>query len=200
MAGFNNGTVFADNVDFRGVKPVSGQVTTDGQLLIGSTASPNIKVGTLTSTGGTVTITPGSGTINLEAAGGSGGQPITDYVVDPSGGGDYTTIQAAMTAANAAGGGSVWVRPGAYAESLTFYDDVSLVGATAVGENSTQGVVVTGVHTPPASGDMEIRNIGFGDGGTSTFLSAAAGSTDIRIVDCWCDLTTGSDIFLDLIS
>lgn len=73
MAGFNNDVLIADNVDFRGVSPTSGQVTTDGQLLIGSTVAPNIRVGTLTSTGGTLTITPGSGTINLDLAGGSVG-------------------------------------------------------------------------------------------------------------------------------
>lgn len=74
MAGFSSVTgdesiMFADNVSFDGTQR-GGRVSTDGQLLIGSTASPHIKVGTLTSTGGTITITPGSGTINLETAGG----------------------------------------------------------------------------------------------------------------------------------
>lgn len=65
MAGFDNDVVYAANVDFRGVKPVVGQVTTDGQLLIGSTASPHIKVSTLTSTDTSLTITNGSGTIDI---------------------------------------------------------------------------------------------------------------------------------------
>jgi hypothetical protein len=67
MAGFSNSNVFADNVDFSGGFPVTAQVTADGELLIGSTVAPNIRVGTLTSTGGSVTITNGAGTINLEA-------------------------------------------------------------------------------------------------------------------------------------
>ncbi len=70
MAGIDNEVLYGSNVDFRGVEPVIGQVTADGQLLIGSTASPNIRVGNLTSLGGTLTITNGAGTINLETTGG----------------------------------------------------------------------------------------------------------------------------------
>ena len=72
MAGFENQVLVATNVNFDpGSPPNNGQVTSDGQLLIGSTASPNIKVGNLTSSGGSLNITNGSGTINLEVAGGS---------------------------------------------------------------------------------------------------------------------------------
>lgn len=63
MPGFNNGVMWADNVRFDG-NAYPGAVTTDGQLLIGSTASPNIKVGTPTGSGG-ITITPGSGTLSI---------------------------------------------------------------------------------------------------------------------------------------
>jgi len=69
MAGFQNDVLIAKNVDFTGVQPTSGKVTVNSQLLIGSTVAPNIRVGALTSTGGTVVITTGAGTINLEALG-----------------------------------------------------------------------------------------------------------------------------------
>lgn len=69
MAGFFNDILYADNVDFTGNVAVSPQVTADGQLLIGATASPNIRVGSLTSTGGSIDITVGAGTINLETDG-----------------------------------------------------------------------------------------------------------------------------------
>lgn len=68
MAGFDNDVMYADNVDFTGGSPVTGKVTTNGQLLIGSTASPNIRVGSLTSLDGSVTITTGAGTIDLAAS------------------------------------------------------------------------------------------------------------------------------------
>lgn len=78
MAGFDNDVVFANNVDFSGGSPVTGKVTTDGQLLIGATASPNIRVGNITSTGSTITVTNGAGTINLE----SGGAVATSFVTN----------------------------------------------------------------------------------------------------------------------
>ena len=71
MAGFDNDVMYASNVDFSGAATVAATVTTNGQLLIGSTAAPNIRVGTLASAAGTITITPGAGTINLDLAGGS---------------------------------------------------------------------------------------------------------------------------------
>jgi hypothetical protein len=69
MPGFSNGIVYADNVDFSGGSPRAGKVTTDGQLLIGSTATPHIKVATLTPGAG-ISITNGSGSITIAAAGG----------------------------------------------------------------------------------------------------------------------------------
>ncbi len=72
-AGFYNGEVmFADNVRFDGgTQP--GQVTADGQLMIGSAVAPHIRVATLTSSDASVTITNGAGTIDLKATGGGGG-------------------------------------------------------------------------------------------------------------------------------
>lgn len=72
MAGFSNITgqesiVFANNASYDGTER-GGRMTTNGQLWIGSTASPHVRLGTLTSTGGTITITPGAGTINFEAS------------------------------------------------------------------------------------------------------------------------------------
>lgn len=50
---------------------------------------------------------------------------ITDYIVDSvSPGSPYNTIQSALDAANTAGGGQVYIRPGFYTEDLTLYDKV----------------------------------------------------------------------------
>lgn len=67
MAGFDNDVMYATNVDFTGGSPVVGKMVADGQLMIGSTVSPYIRVGTLASTNGTVTITNSAGGINLSA-------------------------------------------------------------------------------------------------------------------------------------
>jgi hypothetical protein len=70
MAGFDNNTMYADNVDFTGaVNPVA-TVTTNGQLLIGSTATPNIRVGDLVSTNGTLAIGYNSPDITIDLIGG----------------------------------------------------------------------------------------------------------------------------------
>lgn len=64
MAGNFNGTIYGDNVDFSGGTPITGKVTTDGQLLIGATAAPNIRVATLTEGAG-IDITNGAGSITI---------------------------------------------------------------------------------------------------------------------------------------
>ncbi len=64
MAGFDNEVVYATNVDFSSGSPVTGKVTTDGQLLIGSTATPNIRVSVPTGSTGVV-VTTGAGTLDF---------------------------------------------------------------------------------------------------------------------------------------
>ena len=70
MPGFDNNVVYSGNVDFSGSTSVTKKITTDGQLLIGSTAAPNIKVGTLTSGTG-IMVVNGSGSITVNAKGGA---------------------------------------------------------------------------------------------------------------------------------
>lgn len=87
MPGFNRDTtgatdqnvLYADNVDFTGSTAPTPTVTTNGQLLIGSTATPNIKVGTLTSPNGTITIGYSSPNITIDT---TGGQSLTKLGVD----------------------------------------------------------------------------------------------------------------------
>lgn len=80
MPGFDSGsTMYALNVDFTGNSLTSGSptVTTNGQLLIGSTALPNIQVGTLTSPNGTIQIGYSSPNITLDTTGGQGTTKFT---------------------------------------------------------------------------------------------------------------------------
>jgi hypothetical protein len=72
MAGFNNDVVYAANVDFTGAFPVIGQVTANGQLLIGAAVAPFIRANTLTAGAG-IAITNGVGTITITNTGGGGG-------------------------------------------------------------------------------------------------------------------------------
>ena len=93
MPGFANSPtgesiMWADNVDFSGAVIPTTTVTTNGQLLIGSTAAPHLKVGNLTSTSGTLIITNGSGTINLEVGGGT----TTVQTLTPNSGGAVSPV------------------------------------------------------------------------------------------------------------
>ena len=58
--------IFADNVSFDGT-PRGGAITSDGQLLIGSSVAPYIRPGSLASSNSSIAITVGHGTINLAA-------------------------------------------------------------------------------------------------------------------------------------
>ena len=57
--------VHADNASFDGTSR-GGAMTTNGQLWIGSTALPHVRVGSLASSDSSVTITPGAGSIDLK--------------------------------------------------------------------------------------------------------------------------------------
>ncbi len=97
---------------------------------------------------------------------------ITPYVVAP--GGAYTTIQSAINAANAAGGGTVYIRPGTYNENITLYAEVNLQGysgdsgniAIFAGSLGQPSVEITGSLTIdtsalPANTNNFISNIFF---------------------------------------
>ncbi len=75
MAGFstitgNESIVFADNASFDGTER-GGRMTANGQLWIGSASSPYVRTATLTSAGGSLTITNGPGSIDFAVTGGS---------------------------------------------------------------------------------------------------------------------------------
>lgn len=75
MAGFDNEVVYGSNVDFSGSSTVTGQILTNGQLIIGSTAlnsgGTHINTGVLTSPLGTLNIGYSSPNITIDLVGGS---------------------------------------------------------------------------------------------------------------------------------
>jgi len=115
---------------------------------------------------------------------------ITRYVVDPTAGETaYQTIQSALDAANAAGiAAAVFIRPGIYAENLTLYDGIDLCGAVGIADTETCKII--GIHTPPASGTLTIRNI-FLQSATHILSSAVAGTCELILIDCAVNVTNG---------
>ena len=110
--------------------------------------------------------------------------PITPFVVGPVGSAGYQTIQAGINAANAAGGGLIFIQSGTYTENLTLYTNLTLMG------DSEQSTFIVGTHTPPSSGTLNLFRIGFS--GTNAILSSsAAGTTAIIMEDCSVNVTNG---------
>jgi len=73
MPGFSNITgqesiMYADNASFNGTER-GGKMTTDGQLWIGSTSLPHVKLGNITSLDSSVGVSNSSGTIDLSIVG-----------------------------------------------------------------------------------------------------------------------------------
>lgn len=192
MAGFSNETVYADNVNFSGAKTPA--VTADGQLLIGSSVAPKIRVGTLTSTGGTVTITNGAGTINLESVAetattyqtNSGTATPAAAILNVLGGTTGITTTGAGNSVNLAGTLNV----GHGGTGLSSITDHSLI----VG-NATSALTVLGVAT---NGQLPIGSTGADPvlaaltAGTGISISNGAGSISIATTGggfTWTDVT-----------
>lgn len=64
MSGFDNEVLFANNVDFTGTSPVSGQINQNGELLVGASVSPFIRSHVPVGSNG-VSVATGPGTIDF---------------------------------------------------------------------------------------------------------------------------------------
>lgn len=134
----------------------------------------------------TVVGNPGTSTLTITPT--SSGYPITPYVVGVAGKAGYQTIQAAINAANAAGGGIVGVQPGTYVENLTLYDGCHVTGITFA--DAGGGVIIQGVHTPPSAGGFAFNNVQL-ESATHIFNSASAGSAHLIIGNAAIIVTNG---------
>lgn len=160
-------------------------ITGDSGGAVGPDGSGNVNLLGNT-TGMQVTGNPGTNTLTVQDL-----RNASKYVVDANAGEtEYTTIQSAINAANAAGGGvDIIVRPATYNEDLTLYDDINLVGTSA------SGCILVGKHTPPNTGVIEIRNFSL-NGNDDVFYSTAAGDTNITLRDCITNCISGYIFYL----
>lgn len=203
MAGFSNETVYGTNVDFSGSATVNPTVTANGQLLIGATAAPNIRVSTLTAGTG-VSITNGPGSITISLAGGgvavehltgsSGGQ------LNPDGSNNFNILgqdgikvpgSGSTLTVTPRGSGTSNMFLGQGAGNLTLtgtqnvaYGATTLTGITGGSNNTAIGVIALQVVT---SGD---NNTGLGEGAGS-HITTGSGNTAVGQA-CLTSITTGS--------
>jgi hypothetical protein len=138
------------------VNPLTGG--TNGQLFIGRTGGP-AQFNTVTSSNGSVSFTPGPGTLGLKATPVFGNVARVDQIYGNDstgavGGAPFATITAALAAAGAYAGGTnpvvVWVFPGVYSDTatnpetfpLTIPNNVNLVGISRGGTAGQGGVTI----------------------------------------------------------
>lgn len=164
MAGFDNEVMFANNVDFTQGSPVTGQMTMDGQLLIGASVAPFIRANTLTAGTG-IAITNGAGTITITNTGGGGG------------GGGTTSLAGNISSATQVGGvinviGATGITTtGDGVQTLTITPTGNLAGL--FGLSGTGYVVRTGSST------FVERTFVAGSGISLTNADGVAGATTI---------------------
>lgn len=174
-----NSIVFADNVDFSGTHPQSRAITADGQLLIGSTIAPNIRVGTLTSPDGSILFGYVAPNIFLQVAGGSTvGKTITGDsggALSPSSG-NWSIL--GLSGSKTSGSGS----------TLTIKSPpFSQIGSSATSVLNTGEFVTAAVtRTLPASA-------GLADGDLFIFVCTTAGALVIQAVSAQ-KIRVGSNI------
>jgi pectin methylesterase-like acyl-CoA thioesterase len=110
-----------------------------------------------------------------------GNAVVSKYLVsNTAGSGYYTTIQAAINAANATTPSNpvtVFIKDGSYTEDLTLYTNVYLVGV------SRDLVTINGAHTAPASGVIAFENINFTTG--TTVISGGSGANTMTFNCCY---------------
>ena len=106
------------------------------------------------------------------------------FVVDGNGGGDYTTISAAVSAAT--GGETIFIKNGNYTESLTFTNSVNIVGESKDGvtikTGSSNALIATTSENSPM---LSFENLTFTDSarGSSGVISLM-GSGDVNFTNC----------------
>ena len=140
MSGFDNEVLYADNVDFSGGAQVTGQFTTDGQILIGSTVAPNIRVGSLTSSGGSITLTAGSGTLNLAVT----SSAIAGQILRSGGNGVDPTYSTATYPSISGGSGKVLISNGTnFVSSTATFPDASATSGKFIRSDGTNWIAST---------------------------------------------------------
>ena len=192
---FASGLVLALGGTATGIQPQGGGggsiSVTDGTTTVNPTTAINITAGATVTNGG-------GGTANVRI-------PLTTkFVVSLAGDTDYSTIQSAINAANAAVIATgrhqvIYIRPGVYTENLTIREGLKIVGQanpqskeiqTLYTRNPAAYVRVTGNHTFATSrAVVAFHGISFINNSTATNLftyasSGGATHNTIQFYDC----------------
>ena len=178
MAGFINDSlgreiVFCNNVDFTGNVVPAATMIADGDLLIGSSVQPNIRVATLTAGTG-VTVTNGHGSITIAAS----AIMATTFTTD-----NATTATPAANNLNLFGTTAQGLTSSATGSTVTFTiadwtTSQKGVGVLATNAQAIAGIVSTAAITPTSLaaklGAQTAHGLPIGEGTTSAITWTAA--------------------------
>lgn len=188
MAGIDNDVLYGSNVDFTGNFPVTGQVTADGQLLIGAAVAPFLRSATLATSDSCIGITNGAGTISLSDL-----AKTTAYVVGSTGA-RFTSIQTAINQAESDGASfaspaNVFIQAGTYTENLTLKDGIYLYTYDGnFGFTSSKSVSLNGTVSIATGVRCKINGVHFSR--TSGSIFSCTGGT-LELSNCTSTVTTG---------
>jgi hypothetical protein len=195
MPGFANipsgQIMFADNVDFSGDGEPTATVTSNGQILIGSEVAPNIRVGNLSSSNSSITVTNGEGTIDLSV---TNDLHTAKWIVNPiaNSGGNTTTINQAMALASS--GETILLMPppgGVYSENVTLKDGVNLVAYSC--DALTPNVTISGKLSFSGAGTVSISGIRLQTNSDNFLAVTGASASVVNLIGCYlnCSNNTG---------
>lgn len=188
--------LYADNVDFSGGSPVAPKVSTNGQLLIGHTASPHIKVGTLTSPNSSIDIGYSDPNITVQVSA-TGDKHVAKFIVssETGVGGQYTTISSAIAAAQGTGiASTIFIMPGltgTYTENFTLPANINLTAFDC--DADTPNVTIIGKITCTDAGSRSISGIRLQTNSDFFLVVSGAAATVVNMTECFlnCSNNTG---------
>lgn len=199
MSGIENDVFLMKNVnfDYLSSPPHNGIVTADGQLLIGSTANPNIAMVANTLTAGTgITITNGPGTITVASTAASSDLHVARFIVASSTAGtgaNYTTIASAIAAAQGTGiNSTIFLQPGTYTENITLVPGINLCAFDC--DAFTPNVTIAGTLTLTTAGTVSISGIRLQTNAAAFLAVTGAAASNIRLIDCYLNCTNNTGI------
>lgn len=202
MAGFSIGSdgsdvLFADNVDFSGGVVPQPQITLNGQLLIGSTALPHIRTNTLTAGSG-ISITNGAGSITIATTGAGADLHTARFIVSAGGaadGANYTTIGAAIAAAQLVGGNqTIFIQPGTYTENLTLSAGINLSAYDC--DANTPNVIILGKASASFSGSCSISGIQLKTNSDFCLQVTGSNATIVNLTSCFIDVNNNTALLM----
>lgn len=199
MSGFDNEVVYAENLDFSGSSEVDATITTNGQLIIGSTAlnagGTHINIGNIVGSGG-ITVGYSSPNITLTLSGDGIYKSLSPYIVGTDIHSSYGTIAAAIAAAVADGASStnpanIYIKQkttgGSYTENLTLSDGINLIGFNAA-------TSIVGNTTFSTAGTASISGLKLQTNSAALITVAGSSATILNVSNCFLNCTNNTGI------